>query len=536
MKTDSFPSSDCRSRWLALGATALAGVLAISDQSYWIDEANAAYKAIQPTPAAWRTQMVALSGSDLQMPLYMFWIWIWEKGVGMGEWGMRLSGLPWFVLGTMVFAWRSRWNLLAVLLSPFAWYCLDELRPYAMQLGTSLLIWGAAARLLESFASRPCPDSVGRRCPGAQPADSESQPEDPPKPEQPSGLQREGTGDNRLWFAALGLGLIGLSGSSLIGMVWTGFALVGLAALWWPWRGRLRPLWPLAAVGLILLGALGVYYLWTLGQGARASAAFRTNLFSLAFVGYELLGFSGLGPGRQELRVAGVGGLRPFLPWLAVYGAVLVPLLLRGFWTGARASKRRVWLTVLVATLAGCAFVVTMGFAFHFRLLGRHFTPVAPLLFWVIARGIEDLWSRPGRTVGRLLVVAFVVASLASAASLRWAPRHAKDDYRKAAEWARRAMVEERTVWWNADAAAARLYGLNVSAVNQHPNNGQVLALMNPAREQLDQLPPPDLVLYSKPDIYDPQGVLREYLERHQFVPVVHLQAFVGYGPMDDSR
>ena len=55
--------------WVAL-ALVVCG-LAVSNQSFWIDEVNTAMRAGQPTPAKWWHAMVTLKGSDLQMPFYM---------------------------------------------------------------------------------------------------------------------------------------------------------------------------------------------------------------------------------------------------------------------------------------------------------------------------------------------------------------------------------------------------------------------------------------------------------------------------------
>src|SRR4051812_33810041 len=63
--------------------------LAVSGQSFWIDEAAAVTKAIQPTLAGWWHEMATEWGSDKQMPLYMFVLWPWEKIFGSGEWWLR---------------------------------------------------------------------------------------------------------------------------------------------------------------------------------------------------------------------------------------------------------------------------------------------------------------------------------------------------------------------------------------------------------------------------------------------------------------
>src|SRR5204863_234078 len=149
-------------------------------RSFWIDEALTAVKAMQPTFNSWWQAMAQEKASDLQMPLYMFYAWAYEKPFGSGEWALRLANLPWFLLGAVSFirAFSSRpgaagffhndqqhadegvhapclnrtWTgtlllSFSVLFSPFAWYYLDEARPYAMQIGAGLMIAAALFRL-----------------------------------------------------------------------------------------------------------------------------------------------------------------------------------------------------------------------------------------------------------------------------------------------------------------------------------------------------------------------------------------------------
>ena len=124
-------------------------------------------------------------------------------------------------------------------------------------------------------------------------------------------------------------GLVVLCGSNLLGMVWAGAALAAMPALLSLRRtmSLARRYWYLWLAAGGLLGVFAGYYLWTLSLGARASASATTTLGSVCFVGYELLGFAGLGPGRLELRTADLAVLRPYLAWLALYGVAIAILL-----------------------------------------------------------------------------------------------------------------------------------------------------------------------------------------------------------------
>ena len=105
------------------------------------------------------------------------------------------------------------------------------------------------------------------------------------------------------------------------------------------------------------------------------------------------------------------------------------------------------------------------------------------------------------------MVVAFLVLGLASAASIRFATRHAKDDYRSAAAVARAALSVGDKVWWNADKFGALLYQVHFA----ESCNGAAM-LFNPQHGFADRAPAPSVVIASKPDIYDAHGALAEYL------------------------
>ncbi len=149
-------------------------------------------------------------------------------------------------------------------------------------------------------------------------------------------LHRLGRGEStglaheRLWVMAFCFGLVSLCGSSLLGMIWSGTAFLGLPFLFSRTRG-LRVLPPQSYAREMLLSimiclGLGFYYLWTVKQGMGATPG-KTDLTNVAFIGYELAGFAGLGPGRLAIRDGGFRTLFPYLPELLAYGVMGVILL-----------------------------------------------------------------------------------------------------------------------------------------------------------------------------------------------------------------
>jgi len=88
----------------------------------------------------------------------------------------------------------------------------------------------------------------------------------------------------------------------------------------------LRSLADWSATGALLL-AVGLYYLWTLSLGARATIIAPTDLKSVLFTFYELFGLLGLGPSRLAIRTGDVAVFKPYLPGLLAYGLLLAALL-----------------------------------------------------------------------------------------------------------------------------------------------------------------------------------------------------------------
>jgi hypothetical protein len=478
-------------RIILLGILAL-GVFsfAVSSQSFWLDELGSIEKAIQPTLAGWHHLMIAQTGSDMQMPLYMIFLWVWEKILGHAEWVMRAAGIPWLIAGLCIFARTRVERWIVVASSAFTWYCLDEARPYAMQLGASLAIFGAIERLTEKNSSAT--------------------------------RLSDGT-----WLAILSAGWIILSGSSLLGMIWAGAAIAAFIGLQ-SWKRNLELLRNhklIAGINVCLMISLGVYYLWTVHAGAGASQVGRTDWRNLPFIAYEVSGLSGLGPGRTAFR-SGVETLDSYLPSLVpaaiVCGfiATVGVLRLRPRW-----NNRHGW--YLMAVLFGAtAFLLGAGIAKHFRVLGRHFTPIAPVAFCILAEGIVALWQS-GHFLKRTTAVVFVSICCVSSLTLRLAPRHAKDDYRGAAAVANQALALHQVVWWNAAKGVETIYGVPFADEPAKLIPGEAAIFWNPSREQLAALPRPDVVLMSKPDIFDHNGAMMEFLREYGYERVDQRQAFI---------
>ncbi|MBP9901097.1 MAG: hypothetical protein KBH45_06530 [Verrucomicrobia bacterium] len=482
-----------RAGWSGLFLLAIV-LAATTNGSFWIDECVTADVARHPSlMGAWRA-MVQLKFAEVQLPFYIGYIWAFEKLFGHSELALRLAALPFFVGGMTLlagaFARRTGrvWPLLvAVGLSPFAWYYLNEARLYAMQMGVTAMIVAALIQL---------------NLPPAAPERTESR-----------------------WLTLYLLGVILLSGISMLGQMWAGAALLAVFVVvpktrWATWWDRHRGKLLLTAGALLLLGG---YYLWSLTIGARATAVGATNLQTILFIFYEQLGCVGPGPGRIELRAAGVAALKPFAVGLGTYATVVGLVLVAGLVALWQNGSRRLTLGALACLALPAGLILLAGVATHFRVLGRHFAPLAVILFVILGLGLLHLWQRRG-CVGRGLATGFVVVTLASCLLIRFAPRHAKDDCRQAAQLAKAALAQNEIVWWNAGDMAATYY--DVPIANSGSNQTGVLVVFDPQPAFAIKQPKPGTVITSKPDIYDSQGVLAGYLKENGYQPITNLMAF----------
>jgi len=504
-------------RW-ALPALVV-GLIAVSSQSLWIDEAVMAAKSAQPTLSRWWHSMLEGGGLVLPMPLYMFYLWIAARMFGIAEWTLRAANIPWFVVGFTVFMAalpkeRRLSTAFAALFCPFAWYYLDEARPYAMQVGASLVMLAA----LRSLAAT----DMGPR-------------------------------SERFWVSAFWIGGVALCASNLLGVIWCGAAFAALIVLCTPPRlfGLVRRHWMVSVTASACLAALAAYYAWAVRYGSSAvdptgntaltavksAARFRqgvtggSDLQNFAFIVYELLGFSGLGPSRLALRAGGANVLPHYLPMLGLYAAALGPLAVLGIAALAPAVKsrpRRFGTAFMLALLSVLPLGLLMlaGHFLGFRILGRHCAPLISVWLLVVGAGIHSAF-RSGSIWLKAAAVLFVALSLCSCLSLRYAQRHRKDDYRDAAAAAKSALARGMRVWWSAADDGANYYGLPLS--NGAGESGRAILVLNATAQSVSALPQPDIVISSKPDLYDNQHAVENFVRGASYRAVASFPAFTVY-------
>jgi hypothetical protein len=484
------PGTRSEARYL-IAALALGGAVAlaaISSNSFWIDEGWSAYKAIQPTFSSWWGTMLWEHNQNTLLPLYMFSLWVWEKVFGPGEWALRMLNAPCFLL-TIVGLWlalredqrRFCFSVIFLSSSAFVWFYLDQARPYTLLLMGSTLLFAGAYRL---------------------------------------GLKLSEC--TRRWAYYLAVSALLLAATSIIGAVWS---VATLIALWYMRGWRFPVIFFRASLGAFSLLCVGLfftaaYYLWWLHTGIGARSLKSIGVMNVAFVPYELLGFAGLGPGRNSLRDQPLAVLGQYSAPLAIYGLLWAGLLLRTCrrpYTQA-IQRRRIVFYGLLATPG--LVLMLVGYWLDLRMLPRHLTPLMPLVICFAGWLLERCWKR-GLT-GKALVAGFVIVSIGSAGQIRLAARHRRDNYRHAAAVAKREISAGRTVLWAADRHTALYYG--VLADRDRNTGSSMLMIGDLASEHLRRKP--DAVLLSKHDLYDPAGRISYYVRANGYTLSESFEAF----------
>jgi len=491
--------------------------LAISTESLWIDEFWTAYFAEVGSLREWVDLVLIPSGS--QTPIHFFHYFVWGRIFESTELSLRLANLPLFVIGQLSLFWALRsysktfsyFYLAVSALHPMVWQYANEARPYIMIYAGAQMVMAYLLHLR---------------------ARAEWHLDDSP-----------------LFSAIFVVGGILLFGASLLGAFWVfagGVYAIYLHQRHLGWRYLARGMHPLLLVVFaIVVSLLCVYYISSLIQGAGGSRLSATTPASLAFAAYELLGLSGIGPARHDLRDSGMAALRPYVPWLLAAAAIIVFTALCGLREGRRRLGARE-LAIVVALAALPVFIVVLsGFVMGWRVLGRHLFATIPVFNLVLALGLAWLWNASAgrdQVLGRMVVIACLGTLATSALSMRFADRHRKDDYRLAATIAQEGLSRGLRVWWAADYLGANYYRVpgtfdyrgELTSVHQPPSCIDlpgVQATSNLTAECMRTLSPPDIVIFSRPETFDMGGDLARFLKAANYVKVQDMPAIAVWRP-----
>ncbi len=496
-------------------------LLAISNESLWIDEFWAAYYAKAGSLHELYKLLLIPSGS--QTPLHFIYTYFWGLFVQPSELGLRMANLPLFVIGQLSLflalrAYPKKFSYLFLAVSalhPMVWQYANEARPYIMMYAGSEMI---LAYMLYINMEK---DNVGSISP--------------------------------LFSMIFVFGSILLFGASLLGVFWVFAACVYVVYfhyryLDWHYLTRGATLL-LLGVFLAATSLLTLYYLNSLIQGGGASRLASTTVATLMFDAYELLGLSGVGPGRLELRDSGLAALHQYWVWLLPSALVILITMIKGLQEALRLLGTRRLIVVAMLSLLPLAIVVFSGFALHWRVLGRHMIAALPVLNLLFALGLARLFEKDAGSSWPLRVtiaMVFLLVLTYSSFSMRFADRHKKDDYSDAAAIAQQSLAKGKRVWWAADALGANYYGLpgefdymgeitGKSKPSECIDRPGVQSVIGDSKDCLNMLSSPGMVILSKPETYDKNGAVVGYLKANNFVKIRTLPAFTVWQPSGQS-
>jgi hypothetical protein len=282
-----------------------------------------------------------------------------------------------------------------------------------------------------------------------------------------------------------------------------------------------------------------IYYWSTLLRGAKGSQLWHVDLKFFGYVLYELTGLTGLGLPTGEIRV--LAKSPHFLNVLASHWfqfalpALGFALALAVMILGLRRRPSGVppgMSTGLGVILGMTAFVFVAGsLALQKAFWARHFAPVFP--FYVTLLGLAFAGAKDSRKPAVAWIPFLLCGLLAwSASNLRLAPAWRKEDYRSAAQFARRALAENKSVWWAASGHCATYYHLEHASSG--PETGKVTC---PRPGEAKSLPPPDVIIYSsKPDIFDRDAAIQKIIEQKNYQAAARFKSFIIWIKPGESR
>jgi len=460
-------------RWHLAGALAVI-CLAVTGQSLWIDEAFTWSFASEPSWMTFFHRLHADVNSDAQMPGFLILAKALLPVLGSTEYALRAINLVWgwAAIAAMWGFFRATghaWLTWIFALHPFLWFYMDEARPYVAQMAGGA---GVLCGLTMAMTSKRL--ELGTAC-------------------------------------LIGGSLLVLCVTTLTGVFPAFAAWLGL--IWLICRKKVavsKPATAVLAISVIFLLALGFYYLQTALHGAAGARHWKVGPGNILFCFYEWGGFAGAGPQRTVLREAATQGVSAIAIALTAHTnflCILAAAWLATAWNGWLNRRNLNQSAILLAlALIGIAVLTgLLGFMiYHFPFWGRHFAAAVP---WIAAASGLLVAARPAEAGFRrsfsLIATLLLLGSLGtSSAALRWDESQRKEDYRWAAEIAKKNLREGKTVWWLADAGTAKYYEVPAQAFGR-PSSAT-----------------PDLIIISRPDLFDPAGEGHQLAVKLSYQPI----------------
>lgn len=478
---------------------------AIDNRSLWTDEIGTWELTLPTSFAAWATGFGSHYNSDGQLPLYHAYMWAWVQLFGDHEWTLRAANLPWLLVAVAGLhrlaegGLKFRWLLTAIGINAFLWYYLNEARPYVLYIAGAFWMLAGMRRMCRTTLS---------------------------------------AAESKAALHEFLFGSVVLIGGSILGVFWIGSCVLTVALLYRPSAIQImrdaRKQWGLVVLATVLGGGFIAIAVNSHFSGARAA---QTAAFSVAAMGYgifELLGAAGLGPSRHDLRSTLLTADRLQLVLMAILAALSATAVLLSWW---RLPARRLRLAVALAAGLPLVAMVALGVVLHWRVVGRHLGALFPLIVLGHAAFLGQAFADRKRLLPSLVAAGLLMGLAASALSVRWAPRHGKDDYRQAAAWTQEALRQGRSVLWLADERALAYYGLATPGPGYKDT---VAASLTPfsryPKDGLANAQWPDEIVFSPREGVDPGRRARHLLESGRYERTATTTAFDRYERLDLAK
>jgi hypothetical protein len=203
-------------------------------------------------------------------------------------------------------------------------------------------------------------------------------------------------------------------------------------------------------------------------------------------------------------------------------GILLLFVLFSGLRRQWRAGRRAMILGIAGVPLLTATAFIAASLLLQKAFWARHYAPVFPFYVALLGLAVAGLWTDSRKWL-RALPLLIVALLLWSALNFRFAPALRKENYRDAAAFAKTALANGREVWWLAGYYSASYYGLGVSY--DYPESGKVFAAwVSPLN--LLKLPPPAVIVLSRPDAHDIDGVGRKIIAENNYRVAAQYQGF----------
>jgi hypothetical protein len=291
-------------------------------------------------------------------------------------------------------------------------------------------------------------------------------------------------------------------------------------------RTLINDWWPGVSIMAVMIGILLVYFLWTLSLGAGGVKEV-PSISNSAFVFYEFLGFSGVGPPRSLLRESrSMELIKPFIPLMFLYLSAYILLFLfviRSFWRENK-TKKIVLNPYLITFIFGILVFSIVCSVSQFRFWGRHAAFLFPFLIFYFAQMIDNSLNVKFFKYRLLIpIIPLFLLTLISDFNIRFVADYQKENNKGAALKAIELTDNNGIIIWNSHDLLATYYGLKIINYPQKmpetwsfsrnavipPYKTELSDYLNNYRDKNSIL-----VLFTRPD-FDREGFYNEYVKNN---------------------